>query len=170
MYAQFLYISCKNTSGKLPLSAQPLHIYDRFWAFPGSKCSLCFLQAQSLMEDVSGPGSHCFTGILQEQFQMQSSSNIFMAWPLTEQHLLNQVHISSPLTVSLNIWTITILWVLSVNFSTLNMEKRVFTFSNLVQKSFSKLADLKLTSSTSLKLFWKLFWSTHLSWIILTAR
>lgn len=31
-------------------------------------------------------------GILQEQFQIPSSSNIFMAWPLTVQYLPNQVH------------------------------------------------------------------------------
>ncbi len=67
-----------------------------------------------------------------------------MGWPRTAQNLPNQTQISS-LNISLNILTITVLSVLSENFSTVNMANWALTVSNLWQKSFRKEAVLKLT-------------------------
>ncbi len=82
---------------------------------------------------------------------MPSSSNTLMGWLRTVQNLPNQTQISSPVTVLLNILTITVLSVLSESFSTVNMENWALTVSNLCQKSLSREAVLKLKSKPLLK-------------------
>lgn len=86
-------------------------------------------------------------GICQEHVQMPSSSNTLTGWPRTVQNLPSHKQKSSPVTVSVNILTFTVLNVLSVSFSTVNMENWALNISNLCQKSFKREAALKLTSN-----------------------